>query len=59
VAFKPTASISREQHSINLESGEVSPMQIRGRHDACIALRGAVVVESVMAITLASLGLKA
>lgn len=59
VAFKPTASISREQHSINLESGEVGPMQIRGRHDACIALRGAVVVESVMAITLASLGLKA
>lgn len=59
VAFKPTASISREQKSIHLGSGKVEPMTIAGRHDGCIALRGAVVVESAMAITLASLGLRA
>ncbi|MBO7188637.1 MAG: chorismate synthase [Tidjanibacter sp.] len=59
VAFKPTASISKKQEFIHLDSGEREIKSIKGRHDACIALRGAVVVESVMAITLASLGLKA
>lgn len=59
VAFKPTASIAKEQVFIHLGSGEREVKKVKGRHDACIALRGAVVVESVMAITLASLGLKA
>lgn len=59
VAFKPTASISKEQLFVHLDSGKRELKKIKGRHDVCIALRGAVVVESVMAITLASLGLKA
>jgi chorismate synthase len=32
---------------------------IEGRHDACIVPRAVVVVESMMAITLADLALKA
>ena len=30
-----------------------SPLMIRGRHDVCVALRGAVVVEAAVAIALA------
>ena len=58
VAIKPTASISCEQMTYNKELGEVAPLRIKGRHDACIALRAAVVVESVVAIALAELKLQ-
>ncbi len=57
VAIKPTASILREQMTYNKELGKVAPLCIKGRHDACIALRAAVVVESVVAIALAELTL--
>lgn len=57
VAIKPTPSISREQMTYNRELGEVAPLRIKGRHDACIVLRAAVVVESVVAIALAELSL--
>lgn len=57
VAVKPTPSISREQMTFDFQRGEVSPLTIRGRHDACITLRAAVVVESVVAIALAELKL--
>lgn len=55
VAIKPTASISCEQMTYNKELGKVAPLCIKGRHDACIALRAAVVVEAVVAIALAEL----
>ena len=57
VAIKPTASISREQMTYNKELGEVAPLRIKGRHDACIVRRAAVVVEAVVAIVLAELTL--
>ena len=57
VAIKPTASIAREQMTYNKELGKVAPLCIKGRHDACIALRAAVVVEAVVAIALAELTL--
>ncbi len=55
VAFKPTASIAQPQETFNFSSGRIEPLTIRGRHDACIALRGAVVVEAAVAIALADL----
>ena len=58
VAIKPTASISCEQMTYNKALGEVAPLRIKGRHDACIALRAAVVVESAVAIALAELSLQ-
>ena len=57
-AIKPTASILREQITYNKKLGEVAPLCIKGRHDACIALRAAVVVESAVAIALAELSLQ-
>lgn len=58
-AVKPTPSISREQLTFNFEQGEVAPLVIRGRHDVCITLRAAVVVEAAVAIALADLKLRA
>jgi len=55
VAVKPTPSISRPQQTLNLRSGKVEPLAIKGRHDACIALRAPVVVEAAMAIALSQL----
>ena len=57
VAIKPTPSIAREQMTYNKELGKVAPLSIKGRHDACIVLRAAVVVEAVVAIALAELTL--
>ena len=57
-AVKPTASISREQQTYNFENGAVEPLVIKGRHDVCIALRAAVVIESAIAIALADLKLR-
>lgn len=55
VAVKPTSSISRPQQSLNMESGRVETLIVEGRHDACIALRMPVIVESAVAVALADL----
>lgn len=59
IAVKPTSSISTFQQSLNTETGRVEPLQVRGRHDACIALRVPVVLEAVTAMTLADLYMRA
>ncbi len=55
VAFKPTSSISRPQKTFNFATGEMTLLEIPGRHDACIALRTPVIVEAMTAIVLADL----
>lgn len=55
VAFKPTPSIAREQFTYDPATGTRRALHIGGRHDLCIALRGAVVVEAALAIILADL----
>ncbi len=53
VAIKPTPSISKGQMSYNFETQKVEELKIGGRHDCCIALRAAVVVEAATALALA------
>jgi chorismate synthase len=53
LAFKPTASIALEQRTYNFAAGDVEPLRIQGRHDACYALRAPVIVEAACAIALA------
>ncbi len=53
VAVKPTSSISREQESWHFGNQTMQSLQIKGRHDACIALRVPVIIESITAIALA------
>jgi len=55
VAVKPTSSIKKAQNTIDLRNGKTVELSIKGRHDACIALRVPVVVEAVTAIVLADL----
>jgi chorismate synthase len=53
VAVKPTSSIGIKQNTFSLETGRVEELVIKGRHDACIALRVPVVIEAITAIALA------
>ncbi|MBN2714972.1 MAG: chorismate synthase [Deltaproteobacteria bacterium] len=55
VAIRPTSSIGKTQHSVNLKTGEIEELGIRGRHDACIALRFPPVLEAMTAIAMADL----
>ena len=57
IAVKPTSSISKMQTTFNFKEGKMQPLTIEGRHDACIALRSQVVLESAVAISLADLAL--
>lgn len=54
VHFKPTPSIFLEQKSININHEDVL-VNLQGRHDPCIGVRGSVVAESIMAFYLADL----
>lgn len=55
IAVKPASSIGRAQETMNFSSGRMELLVIEGRHDACIALRSAVVLEASVAIALADL----
>lgn len=52
VAFKPAASISMNQKTINYEDKTETDLQVKGRHDPCVVPRAPPVVDSVMAIIL-------
>src|SRR5688572_9342721 len=52
VAFKPTSSILTPVETINSD-GEATEIRTKGRHDPCVGIRGAPVVEAMMALVLA------
>ena len=49
VAMKPTPSIYKPQKSVDLATMLPVTLQVRGRHDPCIALRAVPVVEALTA----------
>ena len=51
VAVKPTASIAKEQSTVNL-AGENEPVVVGGRHDPCIVPRAVPVIEHMAALVL-------
>lgn len=57
VAFKPTSSIRRSQHTFDFSQGKMTDLEVPGRHDVCFALRTPVIVEAAAAIALADLAL--
>ena len=59
IAVKPTSSISVKQTTWSIKSKKVEELRVKGRHDACIALRVPVVLEAITAIALADLKLLA
>ena len=52
VAFKPTPSISKEQHTIDLHEMKDTAISIKGRHDPCVVVRAVPIVEAALAIGL-------
>ncbi len=54
--FKPTPSIFQEQETITIHN-ETTTCNLKGRHDPCVAIRGAVVCEAMMALVLADMSL--
>ena len=54
--FKPTPSIFQEQETITTYNEEVK-CNLKGRHDPCVAVRGTIVCEAMMALTLADMAL--
>lgn len=59
IAIKPTSSISKEQKTLNVKTGQVDTLKVEGRHDLCVALRAPVIVEAATAIVLADFMLQA
>ncbi len=56
--FKPTASISLSQETLDFEKSEMTELNIKGRHDPCVALRAVPIVKAVTAIVLLDMMLK-
>ncbi len=52
VAFKPTASISQVQDTVDLKTMTPTQLTITGRHDPCIGIRAVPVVEAVTALVI-------
>jgi chorismate synthase len=52
VAFKPTATILREQETVD-EDGHDTTIKARGRHDPCVLPRAIPIVEAMLALVLA------
>ncbi len=50
--FKPTPSIGLAQESYDFAKRSINPLLVSGRHDTCLVLRAAVVVEAVAAIAI-------
>ena len=50
VAVKPTPSIAQQQQTVS--QGNTIPLEIKGRHDPCIAPRAVPVVEAAAAIAI-------
>ncbi len=52
VTIKPTPSIAAAQQTVNLNTGTVTSMQVKGRHDPCIVPRAVPVIEAAAAIAI-------
>lgn len=55
VAVKPTSSTGVEQNTFDFNRKEMTRLNVKGRHDTCIALRMPVIVEAAAATALADL----
>jgi chorismate synthase len=57
VAFKPTATVMREQRTVNVRH-ENTTIKGRGRHDPCVLPRAVPIVEAMAALVLADHALR-
>ena len=59
IAVKPASSIRTPQRTMDFSTGVMTDLSVPGRHDACIAIRAAVVLEAACAVCLADFALLA
>ena len=52
IAVKPTPSIARSQQSVDLVTMEPATLEVKGRHDPCVAARAVPVAEAAMALAI-------
>jgi chorismate synthase len=57
VAFKPTATVMREQRTVNVHHRDTM-IKGRGRHDPCVLPRAVPIVEAMAALVLADHALR-
>jgi chorismate synthase len=50
VSVKPTPSIARMQDSVDLQTMQPEKLEIRGRHDPCVAVRAVPIVIAATAL---------
>ena len=55
VTFKPTPTIAVEQETVDLETMKNVTLSAAGRHDSCIVLRAAPIVEAAAALAICQL----
>jgi len=58
VAVKPTPSIGKPQHTVDLVKKKARILQIEGRHDPCIVPRAVPVVEAITSLAIVDLWLE-
>ena len=51
-AVRPTPTLGTQQNTVNIETGENTVLQSKGRHDPCIVHRARIVVDCVTALAL-------
>ena len=51
LAFKPTSTIARQQHTVS-RAGENTSLRAKGRHDPCVVPRAVPMVEAMVALVL-------
>lgn len=54
-AIKPTASISQQQNTVDLQAKTNSTLEIKGRHDPCIVVRAVPVIEAATAVAVVNI----
>ena len=52
VPIKPTASIGKNQKTLNFKTKKMTVLKIKGRHDPCIVPRVLIAIEAITAIVL-------
>ncbi len=52
VPIKPTASIGKNQKTLNFKTKKMTDLKIKGRHDPCIVPRVLIAIEAISAIVL-------
>ncbi len=59
VGIKPASSIAQQQDSVDLDTLAPVTVEVKGRHDPCIAIRAVPVVRAALQVVLADLVLQA